>query len=261
MRIPKKETVLEKIKQYTVVEQVMERIRGLIASGEYQAGDQLPTEQALAERFGVGRSSIREAVKTFNYLGVLESKAAKGTYVRDGNSISEEALTWSILLGSSDMLNMVEIRGAIELWSALVLSEKVRQHQESAVQLIEKLRCLTDDMEAAAARGDTDSLVETDYEFHRLIIREGENPLFISLYQTLRAFMLEEIRRTYVSVADLRDLPGSHRAVLDAVLGGSVEKVTHAVQRHIAETKAKLNEYFKTAAGGKTQGEHNESDK
>ena len=68
----------------------MEKIKELIASGEYTTGGRLPTEQEMAERFGVGRSSIREAIKTFNYLGVLESKTAKGTFVCDSNSISSE---------------------------------------------------------------------------------------------------------------------------------------------------------------------------
>ena len=82
----------------------MEKIKELIASGEYTTGGRLPTEQEMAERFGVGRSSIREAIKTFNYLGVLESKTAKGTFVCDSNSISSETLTWAILLGTDALV-------------------------------------------------------------------------------------------------------------------------------------------------------------
>ena len=70
------------IRQQTVVTQVMGEMRNLIASGAYVPGDRIPTEKELAERFGVGRSSIREAIKIFNYLGILSSKAALGTFVR-----------------------------------------------------------------------------------------------------------------------------------------------------------------------------------
>ena len=52
----------DKIKQQTVVSQVMEQIRSLIAAGEYKPGDKIPTEKELAERFEIGRSSIREAM-------------------------------------------------------------------------------------------------------------------------------------------------------------------------------------------------------
>ena len=82
---------MAKIRQKTVVEQVMEQIKELIASGKYKPGDKLPTEHELAEKFGIGRSSIREAIKIFNYLGVLKSKAAKGTFLSDRGNISAEA--------------------------------------------------------------------------------------------------------------------------------------------------------------------------
>ena len=72
---------IDKIKHKTLVEQVMGKIRKLIASGEFKVHDRLPTENEMAEMFGTGRSSIREAIKVFNYLAVLESRAAKGTYV------------------------------------------------------------------------------------------------------------------------------------------------------------------------------------
>ena len=49
--------------------------------------------------FGVGRSSIREAIKIFNYLGIMESKAALGTFISERSNISREALTWALLLG------------------------------------------------------------------------------------------------------------------------------------------------------------------
>ncbi|MCK4515895.1 MAG: FadR family transcriptional regulator, partial [Spirochaetaceae bacterium] len=59
MQEPQEQT----ISQQTVVAQVMSRVKDLIASGQYQPGQQLPTEQELAQQFGVGRSSIREAMK------------------------------------------------------------------------------------------------------------------------------------------------------------------------------------------------------
>ena len=92
---------LKKVKQKTVVDQVMDQIKELIASGEYKPGDKIPTEMELAKDFGLGRSSIREAIKIFNYLGVLESRAAIGTIVRERSQISTEALTKPIPISKS----------------------------------------------------------------------------------------------------------------------------------------------------------------
>ena len=72
--IPKKgKMIKKKIKQKTIVEQVMEEIKNLIASGQYKVDDKIPSEAELCEMFGVSRPTIREAIKVFNYLGVLEA--------------------------------------------------------------------------------------------------------------------------------------------------------------------------------------------
>ena len=115
---------IEKIKKTTIVEQVMEQLKALIASGAYKSGDKIPTELELAESFGVGRSTIREAIKIFNYMGVLKSQAAKGTYVEERSNISSESLTWSLLLGEDELNEMIDLRGSIEIWAMLKLSEK-----------------------------------------------------------------------------------------------------------------------------------------
>jgi DNA-binding transcriptional regulator YhcF (GntR family) len=74
---------LEKIRKKTVVAQVMDKIRELIASRQFKTGDRIPTEGELARMLGIGRSSIRKAIKVFNYLGVLDSQTAKGTFVHN----------------------------------------------------------------------------------------------------------------------------------------------------------------------------------
>ena len=104
----------------------MDEIRNLIASGAYAPGDRIPTEKELAERFGIGRSSIREAIKIFNYLGVLHSKAALGTFVQERSSISSEALTWAMLLGRDELRDIIDMRGAVELMSLIKLIDSLR---------------------------------------------------------------------------------------------------------------------------------------
>jgi DNA-binding FadR family transcriptional regulator len=103
-----------KVQQQTVVTQVMERIKALIAGGTYKPNDRIPTENELVEMFGVGRSSVREAVKTFQYLGVLESRVPKGTFVCDGARITQEALTWAILLNQNSLVEVLHLRKLLE---------------------------------------------------------------------------------------------------------------------------------------------------
>ena len=217
----------ERIYQKTVVAQAMERIKRLIASGVYKVGDKLPTEQELAEQFGIGRSSIREALKIFQYLGVLESQVPKGTFVCGRSQVSTEAITWSILLGNDDMWEIIELREIIEERSFAKLMKRFAEQKDRSV--IEPLKEELEAMKVAAQVGSIDDLIQADYNFHAIIIREGGNKLFCAIYQTLYSFMREEIRKTYQAMQDLMDVYRDHSEILHVITEGDIAK---AVVRH-----------------------------
>ena len=219
------------ISQQTVVTQVMSRIKDLIASDQYRPGDKLPTEQELAARFGVGRSSIREAMKVFQYLGVLESKTAKGTFIRDRANISLEAITWALLLGDDDLLDVFELREAIESICFRRLASGLAESSPKSRATLAALRKEVAVMEMAASDGDKASVAQADYRFHELIIAAGANRLFIDVYHTLQAFMTQEISKSYESMSQLIDAATDHAGILDVLEGSAVDE---AVARHAA---------------------------
>lgn len=221
----------ERIYQKTVVAQVMERIKELITSGLYKVGDKFPTEQELAERFGIGRSSIREAIKIFQYLGILESRVPKGTFLCGRSQISTEAIAWSILLGDNDMWEIIELRQIIEERSFVYLMSRFVRDKKSVSGVIQSLEAELENMKTAAREVSMEKLIQADYSFHAAIIREGGNKLFWAIYQTLLSFMREEIRKTYEAMRDLMDVFHDHRELLDVILQGDFDK---AVARHSA---------------------------
>lgn len=226
----------EKIRQQTVVGQVMEKIRELIASGHYQSGDKIPTEQELAERFGIGRSSIREAIKVFNYIGVLESRTARGTFVCDRSNITSEALTWSILLGNDEIFELIEFRGALELWCAMILAREIGEDPESHLVLMNKLEETIEKMVEAEEAEDRKTLVRLDYSFHRLILNEVGNKIIITIYETLKSFMYEEIKQAHLSVDALPNQAANHTLLLTAIRSGDPEIAAGAIKIHFKET-------------------------
>ena len=229
------------IKQKTVVEQVMEQIKELIASGEYRPNDKLPNENELANMFGIGRSSIREAIKIFQYLGIVESKTGKGTFVCDRANISAEALTWSMLLGENDMFEMIELRALLEQHGIKILLHKKENEPESADETIAKLKKQILNMKDAAQRQSTMDLIRADYDFHGAIIEGSRNSLFIAIYKILRSFMHEEIKRTYVN-KDLFETVSEHREFLNVIQTGDLEETLNIFKNHIYSIKKKLKE-------------------
>jgi len=228
---------LNPIQKTTIVNQVMDQIRDLISSGVYKPGDKLPTEKELAEQLNVGRSSIRETMKVFNYLGVLESKSAKGTFVCSRSSISREVLTWALLLGEDDIKMVIDLRAAIELWSYLQLTEQFRLAPYLNMAIVDDLNALLDTMNRAIADKDTHAVIQADYDFHRRIITGVSNSLFVEFYDILRSFLLKEIEESQSRYMDRSKILEEHRALLKALQSGDLQTATNAYQAHINNIK------------------------
>ncbi len=223
-----------------MVHQVMDRIKMHIASGKYKPGDRVPTEQELSQMFGVGRSSIREAIKIFNYLGVMESKTALGTYICDRSNISREAISWAMLLGKEDLGMVIEFRGALELWPFLLLTERYHRKDPEAVEVIQKLVIVLEKMNKAIEVGDRKTVIETDYEFHDTIIRSAENLLFSDIYEVLRSFLYDAIDISQQEFSSQKQIIHEHRRLYNALRSGDMTKAKNTFYRHIYMVKELL---------------------
>lgn len=207
----------------------MARLKSEIASGKYRPGDRLPSEQEMAQMFGVGRSSIREAIKVFQHLGVVDSRAAKGTFVRERAAISAEAITWALLLGEDDLSDVIELREVIERACFARLSEAIARESEEARETLRGLDQQVRTMADAAETRDFERMVEADYRFHGLIVEAGGNDLFRALYSSLHAFMSEEIAASYQEMRELGEAARDHADIVRAL---REESPQHARERH-----------------------------
>lgn len=215
----------------------MDRLKDMISSGAYKPGDKLPTENELAARLGVGRSSIRETIKVFNYLGVLESKSAKGTFVCSRSSISREALTWALLLGKDDIEMIIDLRAAVELWSYLQLTNRFRENPDAMAPIITGLQSTLTTMSDALSANNPEAVIQADYDFHRRIISGVSNTLFVDFYDILRAFLLKEIEKSQSQYIDRFKILAEHRELLDAMASGDLQTAESAFLSHINNIK------------------------
>jgi DNA-binding FadR family transcriptional regulator len=206
-------------------------MKDLFAAGNYRPGDRIPTELELSQLFGVGRSSIREAIKVFEHLGVLEAKAAKGTFVRDRANISAEAISWAVLLGNDDLRDVFHLRRVIEQSCFERLMHGYSEGDRSAEATVSALEEVVERMRRGAEGGDVDTVVEADYEFHRLVIDAGENRLFSEVYRTLHSFMRLEIQESHKGMPSLADAAEDHADMARAIRSLPPEG---AISRHSA---------------------------
>jgi len=127
-------------------QRVAEQLRDAILRGDYQAGDRLPAERELAEQLGVGRSSIREAIKTLEQLHLVEIRHGDGALVRPLAEASLDVLPHLLFLDGSLDVNLLEqwLEAREELMSAAVGLAAARASSEEFEAMRERLAGLVD---------------------------------------------------------------------------------------------------------------------
>jgi GntR family transcriptional repressor for pyruvate dehydrogenase complex len=226
---------IKQVKQKTVVFQVIEQFKGIIRAGELQPGDKVPNEYELAKLFGVGRSSIREVMKILQYLGVVELRNPKGTFVSDSSNISSETLLWSMLLGKKEFSDLIELRMTLEHQGLWYLMFFYKDDTELLERTLNSLEHEIEQMLGAISTNDMEKRLCADYNFHGHIIKVCQNDIFTDLYKTMRFFMLEEIRVSQSSISELDEVLKNHQQLVDVIKSGNYYDATQVFRQHIKD--------------------------
>lgn len=168
-------TYLKKLNSESVVQQVINCLTEAMIHKELKPGDKIPTELELSETLGVGRNSIREAIKILVYLGVLEIRRAEGTFVCEGFSESMiDPMIYGIILDKSESYdNLMELREMMEV--GVVQLAMTKYNEQDMENLEDKLRAMKDAIEQGAQN--TQEAFQADNAFHDAVSQMGHNPL------------------------------------------------------------------------------------
>jgi GntR family transcriptional repressor for pyruvate dehydrogenase complex len=163
-----------------LTDEAIERIKEMIVSGELRPGDRLPKEADLAERLGLSRNSLREAVKALSLIRVLDVRQGDGTYVTSLEPhVLLDAVGFVLDFHRDDsVLHLLEVRRILEP-AATALAAQIMSDEDIAA-----LGALI-----ATIHADTplDDLIANDLEFHRRIALGSGNPALSSLIESLSA--------------------------------------------------------------------------
>ncbi|WP_417218306.1 FadR/GntR family transcriptional regulator [Arthrobacter sp.] len=220
-------------------------IMDLIIERGLRAGDALPTENVLTEELGVGRNTLREAIKVLQALGVVEIRHGFGMFVASNNLVAlADSLTFrgrmSLRHKGHEAHELVEVRQALE--SGLIGSAIDALNEEQ----LQELDAIATAMEDRAARGL--GFVEIDQEFHRLLFSCLENELLSNL--------LGVFWQVYRSIHDAIETAGDdsnpvglaetakiHRDILDAVRSKDKPLASTLMHRHFDGIRDQLTAF------------------
>ena len=171
----------------SVVNKIVDNITNAIINGELNPGDKIPTEAELSDSMGVGRNSVREAIKVLEAYGVVHIKRAEGTFVsQEYDSRMIYPVLYGIILQKDSTSQIVELRkvidvGLLQLAVDKLKSKSLEQTQMEAIEkAMEELEYQAH-MEKPQAR----SLYEADVQFHMAIVGITENVMLQSICLSL----------------------------------------------------------------------------
>lgn len=223
---------LKKVSSESVVQQVINALTDAMINRELRPGDKIPTEAEMAENMGVGRNSIREAIKILAYLGVLEIRRAEGTFVCEGFSESMiDPMIYGIILDKEDSYeNLMELREMIEVGVLQLAMAKVQE--EELKSLKEKLGHMKTAIEAGSEN--VENAFWADNEFHDAICNIGKNPLVNKINQVVRVLtysMRFTTVETMIKTGRGQELYEAHQKIYEMIENKVTDNLNMAVRK------------------------------
>jgi DNA-binding FadR family transcriptional regulator len=222
----------EKVRTTKVSAIVAEQIVTAIQKGDYPVGNRLPSEAELAIQMGVSRPSVREALSALEAVGVIESKAGSGNYVRKLPTSGEEQDAPLLIESEAGCLEVMEARSALEPPLAALVAKKGLENNA------EILRRTLEEMQIHAAKGDFTPYFKADKAFHLALATAAGNRLItaalIPLINTMDQKLYREFTHHYYlkNATDLERVVGLHEEILQAVISRQPESAFERMREH-----------------------------
>ncbi|WP_017429536.1 GntR family transcriptional regulator [Vreelandella jeotgali] len=220
---------------------ITERLEAMILEGSLKPGERLPPERKLAERFGVSRPSLREAIQRLASRGLLSSRQGGGTFVNDTlNGGYTDPLLDMLSRHQEFDLDLLEFRDAMEGLSAYYAA--LRSTPADKAALIERFEAL----DSGFAGNDPDREARLDAAFHLAIAEAAHNVLLLhtmrGIFHLLEQSIVENLAYLFAKPGSRRQLMQQHRTLLEAIVEGRAEDARVHAHEHLAYVEDGLME-------------------
>ena len=212
--------------------QVIEYIGDLIDQGELKKGDKIPPERHLVEQLGVGRNSIREALKVLDIIGIVNRIQGSGTYIREEfDNWFSEPMYISFMLTDNSMNEIFEFRNMIEIEIATLAAERISDEQ---IRELEECYRVFD--------SDADEVVKTEYDikFHHILVKASNNIIIMSSYNAMNYMLnvfIYNLRISAYSDVDKQLIFSIHENLYHAMRDRDPVRARAAMKEHMEVVK------------------------
>src|ERR1700684_179499 len=221
--------VYKLVRTSRLYEQIVQQIEDSIVKGDLKAGDQLPAERDLAQRFGVSRTAVREAVKALREKGLVEAYSGRGTFITDGTTQAvRQSFDLMAKIGQPEgSTHLAELRAILEPEIAAMVATRIQEPE---------LATLRDAVAAMYRAGkNPETYIEADLDFHLALAEGAANPLILSLLDSIVGLLRQQRLRIF-------RVPGGpergqiyHKRILDAIERRDAESAREAMRAHLCQ--------------------------
>lgn len=201
------------IQKKSLADMIAETLKQQITEGTYRAGDKLPTEPELMKTFGVGRSSVREAVKLLVNMGVVRVQQGSGTFVAVPSNNDDV----NIKMSTADRTELDEVRKILDI--AIVEKAVARRTEKD----IERMRASLEKRKVNAEKGLLEECIEADLNFHIAIADAAHNRILADIYRSAATHLFSEFNRIYDGTDCFINSQTSHEKLLKHIIAGDLK--------------------------------------
>jgi len=221
------------------VAEITSKLLDYLLSGEVKPGTKIASERQLAEALAVGRSSVREAIKSLSLLGLLDVRQGDGTYLsRSGSELLPRVIEWGLLLGEPHIRDLLEARSELEIVVAGLAAER------ADAQEIEQIRRHLGAMREAP---DVPAYVEADVAFHLAVAQASGNETFERLITSIRSLLGVWAARVLEHAGETKSSLAMHVPILDAIERHDRDAARTAMAAHMERANRRLGEAIDAA--------------
>jgi DNA-binding FadR family transcriptional regulator len=223
------------VRRPKLADRLVEEIRAKIGSGALRPGARLPTEQQLTEEHGVSRTVVREAVTRLAADGLVTARQGAGVFVNERPETLLDALLAEVTGKVSMVLNVLEVRMAIEIEAAALAAQRRTASQEA--DIMDAFSVFDDQLN----RGEPTGMA--DFGFHRAIAAATSNPFYVEILDVLGRRTIPRDLVTTVSAGLLQSsdyqqrLQVEHRDIMNAIIDGDATSARDAMRRHLSASQ------------------------
>ncbi len=230
---------MKPVARASLSDKIVEQLIDLISREVLKPGERLPSERELCKKFGVGRTSLREALRSLSVMGILDGRVGEGTFVCNNNKkYLEKTLQWGFLLDRKKVQDLIETRLMLESQTAFLATQ--RATEEDVQEIEQTLRGMGETLKQP------EQYLEFDLRFHLLIARATQNSILYSMLSTTRGYLQEWIKGSLAERAGKRAILSlrEHEHILKALRKGRAEDARQAMKEHILSSSIDLQTHI-----------------